>query len=410
MSHPRTKLLPLHCEVQHYAWGDPEFIPELLGQENPDGRPYAELWMGAHPDLPSRVELAGERRSLADVIAESPPAWLGAEVATEFGGNLPYLFKVLSARVPLSIQTHPSKREAEEGFDREDQQGIPLDSPRRNYHDRNHKPELIAALTDFWALKGFRPVEEIVGLLQAEDELRELAGSIRRGSIETAYREFMQLPQHEVDAILDPLVRRLAARNDGSRFGLDDPAYWLLQADREFSTGSRRDRGLLSVYLLNLIHLSPGQALQLPAGVLHAYLHGSGVELMANSNNVLRGGLTPKHVDVDELLRNVDFTGERPVPLAPERLSPTESVYRTPVQEFELRSIEVDANREHDAGPEHGPEILLVAEAAAGTVEIASGEQRLRLDRGGVVFAPAGIAYRVRATQATRLFIASTPG
>jgi mannose-6-phosphate isomerase class I len=304
-------LLRLRCGVQHYDWGDTDFIPALLGIDNPEREPYAELWMGAHPDLPAEAEADGKWVPLNELIDASPDEVLGPAVTREFEGRLPYLFKVLSAKAPLSIQAHPSKDAAKEGFARENAAGVPLTARHRNYRDDNHKPELITALTDFYGLRGFRPLPEIARVLQQAPEFRELMPDFEPTPecVKTLYEKFMSLPQAEVDSVFDPLVRRLKEADAKRPFTRDELEYWVLKADRDYPTDGHRDRGLLSIYLLNLVHLQPGEAMYLPAGILHAYLEGSGMEIMANSNNVLRGGLTPKHADVPELLATLTFEG-----------------------------------------------------------------------------------------------------
>jgi len=407
-------LLPLECGVQHYAWGDPRFIPALLGIDNPEGRPFAELWMGAHPDLPSTVIMEGKRVGLDELIDASPEAMLGPKVARDFRGRLPYLVKVLSAASPLSIQVHPSKRSAEEGFARENGAGVPISAPTRNYRDDNHKPELIAALTEFCGLRGFRPLLEIAQVLGAVPEFRELASNFEPtpGSLRTLYEQFMSLPQDRVDAVLDPLVQRLEREEAerGRAFSRDDREYWVLRADGEYSAGGHRDRGLLSIYLLNLVRLEPGEAMQLPAGVLHAYLEGSGVEIMANSNNVIRGGLTPKHVDVPELLDNVTFEGGPADVLRAAQLSDTEWGYATSFREFELRRIELAEGRTHRNGGDHSAEILLctAADQNAG-VNVVSNEESLPVPRGGTVLVRQGTAYTIEVQGKATLFKATAP-
>ncbi len=322
--------------VQHYAWGDTHFIPELLGIENVEGKPYAELWLGTHPDLPSHVEVEGER-------------WLLSEVLDD---ELPYLFKILSAKKPLSIQAHPSERQAREGFARENAEGVPNDAPHRNYKDPHHKPELLCALTDFYALRGFRP------------DPPPFAGS----SLKELYQRLMTLPQDEVDAMLAPKVDALRE----GQYQKEDREYWVLRCHQEFSDQGHYDRGLFSIYLLNLLHLKPGDAIYLGAGTLHSYLEGSGVEIMANSNNVLRGGLTKKHIDIAELLKTVDFVGAEPRVLRAVATSDSERTYQTLAREFELRRIEPP----HRNGVDHGPEILLVVdgEATIGPYQVRRGE------------------------------------
>lgn len=338
----------LEPKVQHYDWGGTEFIPDLLGVDNAEGRPYAELWLGAHRDLPSDVVLDGDKRPLGEMVK----------------GALPYLLKVLSAAKPLSIQTHPSEERAREGFERENEAGIPIDARHRNYRDPHHKPELLCALTQFYALRGFRPDPTPFGTAP----LKEL------------YEKMMTLPQDEVDSELGPIVESLGDET----YEKEDREYWVLRCHEAYSEKGHYDRGLFSIYLLNLIRLEPGEAIYLDAGTLHAYLEGSGVEIMASSNNVLRGGLTKKHVDIPELLNNVVFRGEPVQILRESKLGPSEWAYRSPAREFELRRIEGT----HANGPNHGPEILLITEGE-GNVEA------LTVTRGQALFVPEGEPYHV---------------
>ncbi len=319
--------LPVFGEIQHYAWGGHEFIPGLLGIENNGNLPCAELWMGAHPRGTAHVEIDGTRMPLDRLIAADPWLTLGHGVALRFAGRLPYLFKVLDVRDMASIQAHPTRTQAEEGFARENSAGIPIDAPNRTYRDENHKPEVHVVLTDFWMLHGFRPLEEIFEVLGSEKELAptlsgfsETLGArgrdpdARQALLRELYGRVMTLPQFEVDGMLDSLVSRLEAEEAAGQLGKDNPGFWALRAARTFPLpDGHRDRGILSLYLLNLVHLRPGQGTYQPAGTLHAYLEGADVELMASSDNVLRGGLTPKHVDVPELLATFDFPG-RPAP------------------------------------------------------------------------------------------------
>ncbi len=407
------KISPLHAGVQHYAWGDKNFIPDLLGIDNLENKPFAELWMGTHPDLPSEIEVKGRPVALDEFITASAEEVLGPAVNREFGGQLPYLFKVLSAAAPLSIQTHPSKEHAREGFSREDAAGIPHSAGHRNYRDTNHKPELIAALTDFYGLKGFRPLEEIAQVLTDVPELRSLGQNFEQTAmgLKSLYERIMNLSQDHVNAILDPIIDRLTYADGERAFTRVDREYWILRADREYAKEGHRDRGIFSIYLLNLVHLEPGEAMYLPAGVLHAYLEGSGMEIMANSNNVIRGGLTSKHMDVPELLNNVIFEGSVPEIIHPVRLPDSrEWVFDAPVREFELRRIEVTEKQPHQNGAEHSAEILiLVEEDTDAQVMVASDEQRLDLRRGGAFFAPYGVAYTIRSTRAAVLYKATVP-
>jgi len=407
------KIFPLHSSIQHYAWGDKVFIPELLGIENPEERPFAELWMGAHPDLPSKVEVNGRPVPLNERIDASAEEILGPTVTRDFDGQLPYLLKVLSAAAPLSIQIHPSKERAREGFAREDAAGIPHSARNRNYHDTNHKPELIVALTEFYGLRGFRPLEETTQVLHDIPEFRALAPDFEPTSacLKSFYEKIMNLSQDRVDSILAPIIERLTESDQKRAFNRTDREYWVLWADQEYSKNGHRDQGIFSIYLLNLVHLKPGEAMYLPAGVLHAYLEGSGIEIMANSNNVIRGGLTSKHVDVPELLKNVTFEGSELEILYPTRLSNTQEwVFKTPVREFELRRIEVTEEQPHQNGSDHSADILILINLKGDArVTVTSGEESLDLQKGGAFLAPHGVAYTISATGAATLYKATLP-
>ncbi len=402
--------VPLHSSVQPYAWGDARFIPALLGKSS-DGKPQAELWLGAHPELPSRAVLDGGEIPLDEFIRSAPGKILGDAHARRFDGKLPYLLKVLAAAAPLSIQTHPSLGRAREGFARENAAGLPLSAKNRNYKDDNHKPELIAALTDFYGLRGFRPFPEIERTLREVPEFRSLAADFRPTSdgLKDLYAKFMALPQEGVDALLAPLVERLAREDAKKPFPKTDRGYWVLRSDREFSSGGRRDRGLFSIYLLNLVHLKPGEAMYLPAGVLHAYLEGAGMEIMANSNNVLRGGLTPKHVDVPELLSNVTFEGAPAEVLKGEAVPGTgEWVYKTPVEEFELRRLALSPAKPCSVPQGHGAEILIVLSGER-PVSVAGAGARLEVGKGGAFFVPAGVPYVLQSAADAVLYKAAAP-
>jgi mannose-6-phosphate isomerase len=390
--------LPLHGVVQHYDWGGHNFIPDLLGIENGTRRPFAELWMGAHPNAPSLVELPGRDEPLDELIAEAPEAILGA-ASKHFGGRLPYLFKVLDVAKMLSIQAHPTLTQGREGFARENDEGIALDAGDRNYKDDNHKPEIGVALSEFWMLHGFRPLEQIAETLDRIPELGSLmpgfsqqlveAGhdhEARRRLLRELYGNAMTMPQERVDGLLNSLLSRLQANP-----AKENPDYWALRAAQSFPLpGGHRDRGIFSVYLLNLVHMQPGQGTFQPAGVLHAYLEGVNVELMANSDNVLRGGLTTKHVDVPELLRILRFEGGVPEVLDGIRIGDHELVYRTPALEFELRRITLKPRSRHAGETTFGPRILLVM---SGRGRITAAGRNTSLKRGSISFLPAGTDY-----------------
>ncbi len=379
-------LLLIEPTFQHYAWGDTRFIPRLLGLDNPDGLPYAELWMGAHGELPARVS----GTSLREIIASDPVGILGQQAADEFGGELPFLIKVLSAAKPLSVQAHPTEEKAREGFLREEAAGIPMGARHRTYKDPHGKPELITALTDFYALVGFRPPEEIAAVLEEVPELHRLGQGYepREEGIRALFRKWMTLSQEEVDAIIEPIVGRLKRRS----FDRDRREFWMVRCHEMFSRDGKHDRGVLSVLFLNLVHLRWGEAVHLSPGVVHAYLEGTGIELMASSNNVLRGGLTEKHVDVEELVRTAVFTGRRPEILRPRRASETESFYPAAAKEFELSVLEVTPAQSHQSGESFSAEILVVLD---GDLQATSGDELLTLRRGQSVFVGHGTSYRL---------------
>ncbi len=406
-------LLLLQSGVQHYDWGNVKFIPQLLGIKNPKNIPHAELWMGTHADLPSRACVPGGEISLKDLIDHVPDLILNPDTARQFRGQLPYLFKVLSAAKPLSIQAHPSKQQAEEGFVRENNAGIPVDAKNRNYKDNNHKPELIAALTDFYGLNGFRPLPDIAQVLKTVPEFSDFKTGFKPtpASLKKLYEKLMNLPQDKADAVLCPLIERLTKLNKKKRFGKDQREFWVLRADKEFSKDGHKDRGLFSLYLLNLVHLKPGQAMYLPAGILHAYLEGTGMEIMANSNNVLRGGLTPKHVDVQELLNSLVFDGGTPdIIEGAQTKNATECVYATPAKEFELRRIDISKNKIHHNECAHSAEILIVTGLSRkAKLSVSFNHQTLKLSLGQMIMVPQGTAYSLNTTGKSTIYKAVVP-
>ena len=402
-------LLELRCAVQHYEWGGFDYIQHLIRSEG-DHRPYAELWIGAHPDLPSDAVLEAEVIPLNALIEKASEFVLGAETSKRFNGRLPFLFKVLSARYPLSIQSHPSARQARDGFALENAKSIAPDSRGRNYKDDNHKPELISALTDFYALCGFKPLSQIASLLDTTPEFGFLAEGFEptRTSLMGLYTKVMGLSQAHIDSFLSLFVERLKTRQAKHAFGKETMEYWVLKADEVFSHGPHKDRGLFSVCLLNLVHLRPGDALYLPAGELHAYLEGSGIEIMANSNNVLRGGLTQKHVDVQELLKVLTFNSGYPDVL---KLQSDNSGcfqwYQTPAEEFELCRIHLDKDQNHACHSEHGVHIMIVMEGAV-LISTAS-DTNHEFGPGQVFLVAANLDYDMSSNRETIIYLARVP-
>jgi mannose-6-phosphate isomerase len=367
--------------VQPYAWGSRRHIPELLGQPSPAAGPQAELWMGAHPLAPSRVRTPAGELPLDALIARDPEAALGPEVARRFGGALPFLFKLLAAAEPLSLQVHPSAAQARAGFLRENAAGIPFDDPKRCYRDPHAKPELICALTPFHALCGFRPLREL------EAHIAELAAP----ELEPGARALAERGEAGLEAFfrglwtLDPGVRGRVVARAQQRAGDRRGPHW--QWVLRLAAAWPGDVGALAPLWLNLYELRPGQALYLDAGCLHSYLDGFAVELMANSDNVLRGGLTGKHVDLPALLDTLVFRCGAQAPLCGEPGAPGESRYRTPAREFELGALRPRPGAPCVAPRGHGVEILVCSDGEGKLVPEAGAQLPLR--RGDSLFVPA---------------------
>lgn len=396
----------LQNPVRTYSWGSRTVIAELLGEEVPAPHPQAEMWLGAHPGDPSQLVLEdGTRSSLLEAITADPAGRLGADRAQRWQGRLPFLLKVLAADEPLSLQAHPSAGQAAEGFRREDAAGLPRDAPDRNYRDASHKPELVCALTEFHALVGFRDPAATVRLLAELDvpELAAHAGLLTAqpdaDGLRALFTTWITLPQSVLDTLVPALQDgcvRLAA--GGGEFAA------VARTVLELSERYPGDAGVLAALLLHRVTLQPGEALHLPAGNLHAYLYGAGVEVMANSDNVLRGGLTPKHVDVPELMRVLDFTAPAP-PVLTGTPEGAWVRYDTPAEEFLLRRLEADEGEVPVPGD--GPRILLCTAGAAG-VRAGGDGSGVEIKRGAALWLGPGeadLTVVVRA-EGTQLFLA----
>ena len=278
--------------VQHYNWGGHRFLPVLLRKENPSDQPFAEYWMGAHKNAPSLIENGtGIFQPLDKFIAREEKEVLGETVQKRFG-RLPYLFKILDVKDMLSIQVHPSKETALIEFAAENEEGIPLDAPQRTYKDDNHKPELMVALSEFWLLHGFKPFDKLEIILQTVPELQFLLPILKKDGMERMYKVVMEMKQEEVNKRLQPLADRILALYISQHLSKPDEDFWAARAYRTFCLHGNIDRGLFSIYFFNLVKLEPGEAIFQDAGILHAYLEGQNLEIMANSDNVLRGLLT----------------------------------------------------------------------------------------------------------------------
>jgi mannose-6-phosphate isomerase len=406
--------------LRDYAWGSTTAIAALLGRPE-SGRPEAELWIGAHPDSPSvaHVPEDGSTATLDTLIAGDPEHFLGADSVARFGPRLPFLAKILAAAQPLSLQVHPSLEQAKAGFARENAEGLAANAPNRNYRDDNHKPEMILALTPFEALCGFRAAGEARDILQhvaaAFDAaagppalvtalLADLADSNDGAGLRKAFERLIS----GGTSVAEDTAQVVAALLSGSSLAPYEAELATAISLNEKYPG---DPGVLISLLLNRISLEPGEAVYLPAGNVHAYLHGLGVEVMASSDNVLRGGLTPKHIDVPELLRTIDFRPVAVPMLEAERTVMDQELFRPPFEEFQLQRIELTP----DAGPvplaQSGAAVVIVV---AGDVYLDSPKGDLQLSRGGSAFLAAAEApvnvHPVAGSTETALAFAVTTG
>jgi mannose-6-phosphate isomerase len=376
----------LRGALRTYAWGSRTALAEFTGRPVPAAHPEAELWFGAHPGDPAWLETANGETSLLDALADDPEGQLGAASRTRFGDVLPFLVKVLAADEPLSLQAHPSAEQAIQGYQREERRGIPVSSPVRNYRDTSHKPELLVALQPFEALGGFRQASRTRELLRAlavsdlDPFIELLSDQSDADGLRALFTTWITAPQPDIDVLVPAVL-------DGAiQYVSSGATEFAAEAKTVLELGERYpgDAGVLAALLLNRITLAPGEGLFLPAGNLHTYLRGFALEVMASSDNVLRGGLTPKHVDVAELLRVLDFnpTGEEQLRPAVHREGMA-LVYDTPADEFAVALLvldgeylghEVDASSRHD-----GPQILLCAE---GSTTVHAKSNSLTLERG----------------------------
>lgn len=381
-------MLALDGHLEHYSWGSATALPQFLGREG-DGTPWAEVWFGAHPLAPAS---APDGRRLDDVIAADPAGTLGADVGRAFCDRLPYLLKVIAAERPLSLQVHPTREHAAESFAAENAAGLALDSPLRTYRDANHKPEMLVALTRFTALCGFRTPRRAAVILEGlgtdlTDRLHGLlVDNPTAHGMRAAFRTLVSASMRPSAQAVGEVVEACRARADGgtSPSPRIDGFVTLLA---EHHPG---DPGVVAALLLNPVTLRPGEAMYVPAGALHAYIHGMGLEVMAASDNVLRAGLTPKKVDADEVLQCVSVTAAPPLRVAPERQTPTSIAYYAPVDDFELALTELTgpevSAHEPLRIPGSGPRIVLGLEGRM-TLETDAGAHPLTA--GQAVFVPA---------------------
>jgi mannose-6-phosphate isomerase len=398
----KNNLFKLTGKVQHYQWGGYSFLPDLLNIPNMEGNPFAEYWLGAHDNFPAAIEGA-EPELLNEYVHENSYV-LGLDVARQFG-RLPYLLKVLDVKDMLSIQVHPSKASAVLEFEKENKAGVPINDLKRNYKDDNHKPELMLALSDFWLLHGFKTEQGIRQTISAVNEFAFMLPLFEEGGYKKLYTFLMEMDQQKVNDILEPLIERITPLYTGNILQKNDANFWAARAALTFNQQGIIDRGIFSVYLLNLVNLKPGEAIFQGAGMLHAYLEGQNMEIMANSDNVLRGGLTPKHIDVAELIKHVSFTPTIPSVVRGTKRTEFEEVYLSPAADFQLSKLTITQD-EPEEMVSTSTEIFFLFEGAAELTE-ADGH-KIKLERGEAAVAFAGSHFTVRGKKGI-LFRASVP-
>ena len=402
----------LRGALRTYAWGSRTAIAEFTGRPVPAAHPEAELWFGAHPGDPAWLKTAQGETSLLEVLVADPEGQLGAASRARFGDVLPFLVKVLAADEPLSLQAHPSADQAVEGYLREERMGIPVSSPVRNYRDTSHKPELLVALQSFEALAGFRQASRTTELLRAlavsdlDPFIDLLNDQSDADGLRALFTTWITAPQPDIDVLVPAVLDGAIQYVSSGATEFQSEAKTVLELGERYPG----DAGVLAALLLNRISLAPGEAIFLPAGNLHAYLRGVGVEVMANSDNVLRGGLTPKHVDVPELLRVLDFTPTTEERLrAQTRREGPELIYETPTDEFAVALLTLEGDylgHEVDAPSRHeGPQILLCTE---GATTVHGKSKSLTLERGMAAWVAAEDGpIRLVAQEPTKLFRAT---
>ncbi|TDQ59687.1 mannose-6-phosphate isomerase type 1 [Mesocricetibacter intestinalis] len=394
----------LKGSLQHYIWGGSEYIPQLLNQEKKQSH-YAELWLGAHSSSPSIIEIEGQLQNLNEFLHEHPQA-LGQGSRSEFGNELPYLLKILDVAQPLSIQLHPTKQQAEAGFAAENAKGIPLTDPKRTYKDNNHKPEMMIALSDFWLLHGFKSRDKILQCLNARPSLQPLAQQLETQDLHSFYAHIMQADQAHLSAWLLPLIKANQAAYDKGELKEDNPDYWLLYCLQAMQIPlTKLDPGLICFYLFNIVHTKKGEGIFQDAGIPHAYLRGQNIELMACSDNVIRGGLTPKHVDIAALLQVVNCREVEPQIIAPAPQDRAGFTYPTPARDFALENIPYQQGESYQAKAENAA-ILLVME---GEIKIRQNSTALSLSRGESVFICADSQYQLEGLSAGYAVLAKLP-
>ncbi|TCK01408.1 mannose-6-phosphate isomerase type 1 [Volucribacter psittacicida] len=392
-----TNIYKLKGTIQHYVWGGNQYIPHLLNIQANHSH-YAELWLGAHSAAPAIIEKEQKPIPLNQFLQQNPTA-LGQQSRQKFGNRLPYLLKVLDVKEPLSIQLHPTKQQAELGFARENQQNIPLTHSKRTYKDDNHKPEMMIALSDFWLLHGFKPKQQIIDSLKIRPSLTPLAEQLTQQDLASFYTMIMQADNTQLAPWLTPILEQ----NQGKTLPLTDPDYWVCYTVDSMQLDPQKlDAGLMCFYLFNLVHLKTGEGIYQAAGIPHAYLRGQNIELMAESDNVIRGGLTPKHIDIQELLKVIDYQEITPKIIQP--ATQQYYTYPTPAKDFALTQLCYQQGQQYQHQAENA-EILLVMQ---GKIQLSNAQETLELEQGQSAFICAESNYQIEGVQTGYAVIAKS--
>lgn len=389
--------------IQPYVWGGKHYIANLLNVTNTQ-EPYAEYWLGTHTTAPSQLLITNGEISLLDFLHKNPTA-LGTQSRQLFGDNLPYLLKILDVANPLSIQLHPTKKQAEIGFAQENAAGIPLNAPKRTYKDDNHKPEMMIALSDFWLLHGFKTKAQILDTLRQRPSLADLATKLVSQNLADFYADIMLATQDQLAQWLLPIIDSQQKAYEQNQLAMQDPDYWVLYTLHAMKISrDKLDAGLMSFYLFNIVNLQVGEGIFQAAGVPHSYLRGQNIELMACSDNVIRGGLTPKHVDIEQLLKIIDCSEIIPQIIAP---APKNQVYTypTPIADFALSNMPYAKNTEISDRTLNGTILLVMT----GKITLEAAQQKLTLKQGQAAFIEADTDYRVHGMQEGYAVLAGLP-
>jgi mannose-6-phosphate isomerase len=380
------KAYKLHGVHRHYDWGGTQYIPQLMHLKNEHNQPYAEYWMGAHASAPAIIDTENYGSITLDTLLQKDPS-LGA---------LPYLYKILDVASMLSIQVHPNKSNAVIGFEKEEKAGIAINAANRNYKDKNHKPEVMVALSDFWLLHGFLAPALLQQRLAEFKPLNSLSAYFKNEDYKNLYQYFMLLDTAAADAILIPLLEDAVKSVKEGKVDKMHPHWWANKYYNGIVPTNNIDKGIFSIYILNIVYIPQYQGIFQGAGLLHAYLEGQNIELMANSDNVLRGGLTPKHIDIQELIDHVIFKPTYPAVMEGTPINSMEINFPCPVSDFGLSKIQLKGGEAYTIHTQ-SLEMLLVMEGEmeldgafykAGEVAMVKPEQAIHIssEGGAVIF------------------------